>query len=64
MAPHGVASPLATMAYAHVCLTAPNHDPGMDHYLDKQYTSLTNTVQLKDGYLGGAGQARDRRNAQ
>ncbi len=52
MAPHGVASPLATMAYAHVCLTAPNTMIlEWTHYLDKQYTSLTNTVQLKDGYL-------------
>lgn len=52
MAPHGVASPLATMAYAHVCMTAPNVLVlEWTHYLNKQYTSLTEPVQLKDGYL-------------
>jgi galactonate dehydratase len=52
MAPHGVASPLATMAYAHVCATAPNvMILEWTHYLNKQYTSLTEPVQLKDGFL-------------
>ncbi len=52
MAPHGVASPLATMAYAHVCLTAPNTMIlEWTYYLNKQYTSLTSPVQLNDGYL-------------
>jgi galactonate dehydratase len=52
MAPHGVASPLATMAYAQVCLTAPNvMILEWTYYLNKQYTSLTEPVQLNDGYL-------------
>lgn len=52
MAPHGVASPLATMAYAQVCMTVPNVlILEWTHYLNKQYTSLTEPVQLKDGYL-------------
>ena len=52
MAPHGVASPLATMAYAHVCLTAPNAMiQEWTYYLNKQYTSLTEPVQLREGYL-------------
>jgi galactonate dehydratase len=52
MAPHGVASPLATMAYAHVCLTAPNAMIlEWTYYLNKQYTSLTGPVQLREGYL-------------
>jgi galactonate dehydratase len=52
MAPHGVASPLATMAYAHVCVTAPNvMILEWTHYLNKAYTSLTEPVTLNDGYL-------------
>ncbi len=52
LAPHGVASPLATMAYAHVCMTAPNvMILEWTYYLNKQYTSLTEPVQLNDGYL-------------
>jgi len=52
MAPHGVASPLATMAYAHVCVTAPNvMILEWTHYLNQQYTSLTEPVQLNDGTL-------------
>jgi L-alanine-DL-glutamate epimerase-like enolase superfamily enzyme len=52
VAPHGVASPLATMAYAHVCLTMPNlMILEWTHYLNKQYTSLTEPVALKEGFL-------------
>ena len=52
IAPHGVASPLATMAYAHVCLTAPNLLMlEWTHYLNPAYRGLTDTVTLRDGYL-------------
>jgi galactonate dehydratase len=52
VAPHGVASPLATMAYAHVSATMPNlMILEWTHYLNKQYTSLTEPVSLKDGFL-------------
>jgi len=52
VAPHGVASPLATMAYAHVSATIPNlMILEWAHYLNKQYTSLTDPVSLKDGFL-------------
>jgi len=52
VAPHGVASPLATMAYAHVSATIPNlMILEWTHYLNKQYTSLTDPVSLKDGFL-------------
>jgi len=52
LAPHGVASPLATMAYAHVCATVPNFMIlEWTYYLNKQYTSLAEPVTLKDGFL-------------
>ena len=53
VAPHGVASPLATMAYAHVCATMPNlMILEWTYYLNKQYASLVSeTVTLKDGFL-------------
>jgi len=52
VAPHGVASPLATMAYAHVCTTIPNLLMlEWTHYLNKNFTSLTDTATLNDGYL-------------
>ena len=52
MAPHGVASPLATMAYAQVCVTAPNvMILEWTYYLNRLYTSLTEPVQLEDGFL-------------
>ncbi|HEV2273100.1 MAG TPA: mandelate racemase/muconate lactonizing enzyme family protein [Acidobacteriaceae bacterium] len=52
VAPHGVASPLATMAYAQVCVTIPNFMLlEWTHYLNKLYTSLTEPVALEDGYL-------------
>lgn len=52
LAPHGVGSSLATMAYAQVCVTVPNlMILEWTNYLNKQYTSLTEPVQLKDGYL-------------
>jgi len=52
MAPHGVASPLATMACAHVSVTTPNLMlMEWTHYLNKLYTSLTEPVTLIDGFL-------------
>lgn len=52
VAPHGVASPLATMAYAHVCATMPNFMIlEWTYYLNQQYTALTDPVALKDGFL-------------
>jgi galactonate dehydratase len=52
IAPHGVASPLATMAYAHVCVTTPNFMIlEWTYYLNKLYTSLTDPVSLKQGFL-------------
>lgn len=52
VAPHGVASPLATMAYAHVCVTMPNlMILEWTYYLNKQYTSLTDPVTLQEGFL-------------
>jgi len=52
VAPHGTASPLATMAYAHVCATMPNlMILEWTFYLSKQYTSLVEPVSLQDGFL-------------
>lgn len=52
VAPHGVASPLATVAYAHVSVTMPNlMILEWTYYLDKRYTSLTDPVSLKEGFL-------------
>ena len=53
IAPHGVASPLATMAAAHVAAATPNLMLlEFTHYLDKSYTSLTEPVVLDDnGFL-------------
>jgi galactonate dehydratase len=53
MAPHGVASPLGTMAYAQVSVATPNLMLlEWAHYRDKQYTSLVEPVSLdEDGYL-------------
>jgi galactonate dehydratase len=52
VAPHGVASPLATMAYAHVCATMPNFMIlEWTYYLNKEYTSLVEPVTLTDGFL-------------
>jgi galactonate dehydratase len=52
VAPHGVASPLGTMAYAHVSSTIPNLLMlEWTHYLNKSITSLTEPVTLADGYL-------------
>jgi galactonate dehydratase len=52
MAPHGVASPLSTMAAAHVAATTPNFMLlEFTHYVDKPYTSLTGPVTLDDGWL-------------
>jgi galactonate dehydratase len=53
IAPHGVASPLGTMAAAHVAATTPNLMLlEFTHYLDQPYTSLTEPVSLDpDGFL-------------
>jgi len=52
LAPHGVASPLATMAYAHVCAVIPNLLMlEWTHYLNPQYLSLTEPVKLNAGFL-------------
>lgn len=52
VAPHGVASPLGTMAYAHVSVTTPNlMVMEWTHYRNKLYTSLTQPVTLNGGYL-------------
>jgi galactonate dehydratase len=52
LAPHGVASPLATMAFAQVCATIPNFLMlEWTYYENKAYTSLCEPVALVDGYL-------------
>ncbi len=53
IAPHGVASPLGTMAAAHVAASTPNFMLlEFTHYVDKSYTSLTEPVSLDDdGFL-------------
>jgi galactonate dehydratase len=53
IAPHGVASPLGTMAAAHVAAATPNLMLlEFTHYVDKSYTSLTEPVSLDDdGFL-------------
>ncbi|MGC2402988.1 MAG: mandelate racemase/muconate lactonizing enzyme family protein [Acidobacteriaceae bacterium] len=53
MAPHGVASPLGTMAAAHVAAATPNLMLlEFTHYLDQAWTSLTEPVALdEDGFL-------------
>jgi L-alanine-DL-glutamate epimerase-like enolase superfamily enzyme len=52
VAPHGVASPLGTMAYAHVSSVFQNLLMlEWTHYLNKNITSLTEPVTLTDGFL-------------
>jgi galactonate dehydratase len=52
VAPHGVASPLGTMAYAHVSAVIPNLLMlEWTHYLNNRMTSLTEPVTLNDGYI-------------
>ena len=53
IAPHGVASPLGTMAAAHVAATTPNLMLlEFTHYVDQSYTSLTEPVSLDgEGFL-------------
>lgn len=52
VAPHGVASPLGTMAYAHVSAAIPNLLMlEWTHYLNRNITSLTEPVTLSDGFL-------------
>jgi len=53
IAPHGVASPLGTMAAAHVAATTPNFMLlEFTHYVDKSYTSLTEPVSVdEDGFF-------------
>ncbi|HUP02468.1 MAG TPA: mandelate racemase/muconate lactonizing enzyme family protein [Bryobacteraceae bacterium] len=56
VAPHGVASPLGTMAYAHVSADIPNLLMlEWTHYLNQSITALTEPVKLEDGYLTPAG---------
>ncbi len=56
VAPHGVASPLGTMAFAHVSAVIPNLLMlEWTHYLTKSITSLTVPVVLHDGYLVPSG---------
>src|SRR3984957_9479715 len=53
IAPHGVASPLGTMAAAHVAATTPNLMLlEFTHYVDPAWTSLTEPVALdEEGFL-------------
>ena len=52
IAPHGVASPFGTMAFAQVCTTIPNLLlQEFTHYENKNYTELCDPVVLQDGYL-------------
>jgi L-alanine-DL-glutamate epimerase-like enolase superfamily enzyme len=53
IAPHGVASPLGTMAAAHVAAATPNLMLlEFTHYVDPSYTSLTEPVSLDgEGFL-------------
>ena len=53
IAPHGVASPLGTMAAAHVAAATPNLMLlEFTHYVDQSYTSLTEPVSLDgEGFL-------------
>jgi galactonate dehydratase len=52
VAPHGVASPLGTMAFAHVSSVIPNFLLlEWTHYLNPSITRLTERVSLEDGYL-------------
>jgi galactonate dehydratase len=53
IAPHGVASPLGTMAAAHVSATTPNLMlREFTHYVDQSYTSLTEPVSFDgEGFL-------------
>ena len=52
VAPHGVASPFATMAFAQVCTTIPNFlIQEFTYYENKAYTELCDPVALVDGYL-------------
>jgi L-alanine-DL-glutamate epimerase-like enolase superfamily enzyme len=53
IAPHGVASPLGTVAAAHVAATTPNLMLlEFTRYVDQSYTSLTEPVSLDgEGFL-------------
>ena len=66
IAPHGVASPLGTMAAAHVAAATPNLMLlEFTHYVDKSYTSLTEPVSLDDdGFLEVRTTPGNRRSAQ
>jgi hypothetical protein len=49
MAPHGVATPLGTMAAGHVAAATPNLMLlEFTHYVAKAYTSLTELSKLAD----------------
>jgi L-alanine-DL-glutamate epimerase-like enolase superfamily enzyme len=52
IAPHGVASLLGQMAYAHVCATVPNFMLlEWMHYFDDSYTRLTAPPEYAAGFL-------------
>jgi galactonate dehydratase len=52
IAPHGVASLLGQMAYAHVCATVPNFMIlEWMHYFNKNMASLTEPPPYKAGFL-------------
>jgi galactonate dehydratase len=52
IAPHGVATRLGEMAYAHVCCTVPNFMIlEWMHYPDETYNSLTTAPDYSDGFL-------------
>ena len=52
IAPHGVASNLGKMAFAHVCATVPNFMVlEWAHIESKVHNSLTSPVNCKDGFV-------------
>ncbi len=52
IAPHGVATRLGEMAYAHVCSTVPNlMILEWGHYRDDTYNKLTTEPDYRDGFL-------------
>ena len=52
IAPHGVATRLGELAYAHVCSTVPNFMIlEWAHYGDESYDTLTTAPDYRDGFL-------------
>ena len=52
IAPHGVATRLGEVAYAHVCSTVPNFMIlEWMHYRDETYNKLTTAPDYRDGFL-------------